>query len=123
MKWIVASILLSLMASQSFSRDRILYVTHEPGRWHEYTPQLESFIALAAEADWELTVASGSREETVEFLKNENFATGQDAVVYNVCLADSRDIAAMSNLIKQITVNGVPAILSRSNSLCRFHLR
>ncbi|MEH6593315.1 MAG: ThuA domain-containing protein [Halioglobus sp.] len=111
MKWILASFFLWLIPGQVFAQDRILYVTHEPGRWHEYSPQLSSFRALAVEANWKLTVATGTMDETVEFLKQENFARDQDAIVYNFCMADSRDIAAMSNLISQTADHGVPALL------------
>ena len=41
----------------------------------------------------------------------QDYAAGQDVVVYNFCLAASRDIAAMENLISQTRDSGVPALL------------
>ena len=105
-------VILSALASpQALSANKVLYVTHEPGRWHEYTPQLASFREIAEEAKWELTVATGSVEETLAFLGKRDFSAGQDAVVYNFCLADSSDLVAMTNLMRQTEEGGVPALL------------
>ena len=108
---LLAALFSVLVAPVALSANRVLYVTHEPGRWHEYTPQLASFREIAKEAQWELTVATGSVEETLAYLGAAEFSFGQDAIVYNFCLADSSDLAAMSNLIKQTEEYGVPALL------------
>ena len=31
-------------------KKKVLYVTHEPGRWHKYTPQMAIFKQIAAKA-------------------------------------------------------------------------
>ncbi len=90
---------------------RVLYVSHEPGRWHDYTRQREVFQTIAADAGWDLTVISGDKEAMLAFLRRPDYAAGQDAIVYNFCLADSRDIAAMDNLMRQTREGGVPAVL------------
>ncbi|NND66880.1 MAG: hypothetical protein HKN19_04755 [Halioglobus sp.] len=104
---------LTLLCASTYAQaePRVLYVTHEPGRWHDYTAQLNTFRDIAADANWELTVASGDVDALLAFLKQPNYADDHDAVVYNFCLANSRDIAAMENLIAQTEVNGVPALL------------
>ena len=40
---------------------KILYFTHEPGKWHKYSPQKEVFIKVAKEAGWDLTVSKIGR--------------------------------------------------------------
>jgi Trehalose utilisation len=90
---------------------KVLYVTHEPGRWHDYTAQLNAFRAVAQGSEWDLTVASGDKDALFEFLRSANFAAEQDVVVYNFCLANSQDIGAMENLIIQTTEGGIPAML------------
>jgi len=107
---LTTALLLSLAAS-ALASDKVLYVTHEPGRWHKYSEQLAVVEALAAQADWELAVATGSYDETLEFLQTPDFGLGYSAIVYNFCFADSRDLDAMTNLISQTTDNGIPAML------------
>lgn len=108
---LLAALLLAITSAAASAAGRVMYVTHEPGRWHDYTSQLADFREVAATAGWDLTVASGDKDRLFEFLRGPDFAAGQDAVVYNFCLADSRDMAAMRNIIKQTTEGGVPALL------------
>lgn len=107
---ITAAVLL-LTGQLAMAAGKVLYVTHEPGRWHDYAAQLADFREIAASAGWALTVASGDKDQLFDFLKSDEFAAGQGAVVYNFCLADSRDMAAMQNLISQTVDDGVPAVL------------
>lgn len=103
----------SLLSASLFASadNRVLYVTHEPGRWHDYTSQRVAFEAIANQAGWGLTVASGDKDDLFAFLRSKDFAAGQDAIVYNFCLANSRDMVAMENLIAQTTEQGIPALL------------
>lgn len=100
-----------LLPPVALADGKVLYVTHEPGRWHDYSEQRQAFERLADEAGWELTVASGDKDSMLAFLRSPDYAAGQDAVVYNFCLADSRDMAAMENLVSQTREGGVPALL------------
>ena len=77
----------------------------------EIARALAAFRGLASAAGWELTVASGDVDDTMAFLRSPDFAAGQDAIVYNFCFADSRDLDAMRNLIAQTEEHGVPALL------------
>ena len=104
-------LLLYLLSATVYAENKVLYVTHEPGRWHDYTAQLASFKTISNEADWDLTVATGSVEELLLFLKSDDFGLGFDAIVYNFCLADSKDLTAMQNLKRQTEVHDVPALL------------
>lgn len=90
---------------------RVLYVTHEPGRWHNYTAQLQAFRELAATAEWDLTVASGDVDALLAYLKQPGYAAGRDVIVYNFCLANSQDTAALDNVIAQTEQAGIPALL------------
>jgi len=90
---------------------KVLYVTHEPGKYHKYTPQLAEFKKIAEEAKWKLTVITGTMEELIENLKKPDFAKGYDAIVYNFCLAHCADLEACENTIAQTRDNGVPAML------------
>ena len=109
--FLVASALLLASESSVAGDGKVLYVTHEPGKWHDYSSQLQSFREVADEAGWELTVATGDKKSLSGFLHGEDYAAGQDVVVYNFCLADSRDMDAMQNLMAQTVVGGVPAML------------
>jgi len=51
-----------LFPALALAGGKVLYVTHEPGRWHDYSQQREVFVAIADEAGWDLTVASGDKE-------------------------------------------------------------
>lgn len=103
--------LLTCAGTLAQANGKVMYVTHEPGRWHDYSAQLADFREVATSAGWDLTVATGDKDQLFEFLRSENFAAGQEAVVYNFCLADSGDMAAMQNLIAQTVEGGVPAVL------------
>jgi len=91
---------------------KVLYVTHEPGHWHDYSTQLRIFKEeIASKQSWEVTVITGSYKEVIEKLHNPDFAKGYDAVVYNYCFAESPDLESCANVIKQTRDHGVPAML------------
>jgi hypothetical protein len=101
-----------LLAASAFAeKTKVLYVTHEPGRWHKYTPQLAIFIEIGEKAGWDVTVMTGEHDAQIEKLRSEGYAKGYDAVVYNFCFAHSRDSEAAANLMNQTRVHGVPALL------------
>ena len=100
-----------LLPALAQAQGKVLYVTHEPGRWHDYTQQRQAFEGVAEAAGWELNVASGDKDTMLAFLRSADYAAEQDAVVYNFCLADSRDMEAMENLVRQTAELGVPALL------------
>ncbi len=111
MRKLLACVALLCLASTAHGDGKVLYVTHEPGRWHGYTAQLAAFREVAAGAGWELSVATGDVDELMAFLRSPDFAAGQDAIVYNFCLANSRDLEAMNNLMAQTKEHGVSALL------------
>jgi hypothetical protein len=113
MKSFLFSILtVCLLATTSASAgDKVLYVTHEPGTYHEYTPQLAAFKNIAKKAGWEVTYMTGEHEAQIAKLRTADYAEGYDAVVYNFCFAKTTDLDAASNLMDQTRVNGVPAML------------
>lgn len=90
---------------------RVLYFTHEPGKWHKYTPQLEHFKKIADKAKWEYSVMTGSHDSQINQLRAKDFGKGFDAIVYNFCFAKSEDHEACQNLQDQTTIHGVPALL------------
>ena len=92
-------------------KKKVLYFTHEPGKWHKYTPQKAMFIKLAEKAGWELTVSTGEHAPQVLALRNPDLTKGFDAVVYNYCFASSKDLQAVANVIAQTRENGTPAML------------
>lgn len=110
----IASLTLALIVSSvsAFAAGKVLYVTHEPGKWHKYTPQLQIFKEqIAAKAGWDITVMTGTYDGLIEKLKKKNFAKGYDAIVYNYCLAESEDLDACFNVMRQTRGLGVPAML------------
>lgn len=91
---------------------KVLYVTHEPGRWHRYTPQREIFEKIAKEQNWKLKVLSGSQDDVVTKLATEkDFGKGADVIVYNFCLAKKEKLDVPHNIITQTKDKGIPALL------------
>ena len=116
--FVLSYCLISTLAQRHASADepkaetkRVLYVTHEPGTYHKYTPQLEIFRGIAKRAGWEVTVHTGEHEPQIKRLRTPDFGKGFDAIVYNFCFAGSRDLEAADNLMAQTREHGVPALL------------
>jgi hypothetical protein len=101
----------AVSTAQAADATKVLYFTHEPGRWHKYTPQMEIFKKLGADAGWKVTVMTGSHDDQIKKLRTPDFGKGYDAIVYNFCFAKSSDMAAAANLMKQTREHGVPAML------------
>ena len=94
------------------SQPKVLYVTHEPGKYHDYTGQRKVFEEIAAKQNWKTTVLSSSYEGlTKRFSDDADFAKGYDVVIYNICMADTTDTMAAYNVIKQTNEHGVNALL------------
>ncbi|MCM8533949.1 MAG: ThuA domain-containing protein [Lentisphaeraceae bacterium] len=102
---------LFILPSFLSAEKKVLYFTHEPGRWHKYTPQISEFKDIGKEAGWNVTISTGEHKEQLNKLKVKDYAKGFDAVVYNFCFASDHDLDACSNLMKQTKENGVPAML------------
>ncbi|MEJ6571408.1 MAG: ThuA domain-containing protein [Akkermansiaceae bacterium] len=108
----VALLLTAVSAyAQAAEKTKVLYITHEPGKYHKYTPQLAIFKEVGKKAGWDVTVMTGEHQAQIKKLRTKNFAEGYDAVVYNFCFAGCRDLEAADNLMDQTRVNGVPALL------------
>ena len=90
---------------------KVLYVTHEPGKYHDYTAQRKIFEGIADEAKWELTVHSGDHDSQLKNLADPTLTDGYDAVVYNFCFAHSKDLLTTENIIKQTREKGTPAMV------------
>ncbi len=91
---------------------KVLYVTHEPGQYHDYTGQRKIFEKIAAKQTWETTILSDSYDGLIKrFSEDEDFAKGYDVVVYNICVANTTDTLAAYNVMKQTTEHGVNAFL------------
>jgi hypothetical protein len=100
----------ALSADQAKAK-KVLYVTHEPGRWHAYSPQLRALKEIAAEAKWDLKVITGDHDGQIGMLRTPEYAKGYDAIIYNFCFAKSTDTDAAANLMMQTRELGVPAML------------
>jgi hypothetical protein len=109
--FILTSLVLASFIRPSMAGKKVLYFTHEPGRWHKYTTQKKIFEQIAKKADWEVTVMSGEHEAQIKKLRTPDFGKGYDAIVYNFCFAKSRDLEAQANLVAQTREHGVPALL------------
>ena len=91
---------------------KVLYVTHEPGTYHRYTPQRKIFEELAKQNNWQLDVLSGSHDDVEEILATTpDFAQGADVVVYNFCMAHAKKLEAPFNIIQTTKEQGTPALL------------
>ncbi|MGK0237927.1 MAG: hypothetical protein ACI92G_001391 [Candidatus Pelagisphaera sp.] len=108
----ILSLALAVSSVSVLGAGKVLYVTHEPGQWHKYTPQLKVFKEqIAKKAGWDITIMTGDYDSLIEQLKKRNFAKGYDAIVYNYCLAKSTDLDAAANVMRQTRNGGVPAML------------
>ncbi|MGJ8671996.1 ThuA domain-containing protein [Rubritalea sp.] len=91
---------------------KVLYVTHEPGKYNDYTPQRKIFEQIAKDNGWQLTVMSGSFDEVENKLATKtDFGVGSDVIVYNVCMAHSDRLEAPHNIITHTKEKGIPSLL------------
>lgn len=111
-KIITACLSAATIGSISAESLDVLYVTHEPGRFHKYTPQREKFQELAKQNDWKLTVISGDQKEVQNKLATDpDFGKGADVIVYNFCFANCDDTRIPHNIITTTKDKGIPALL------------
>ena len=110
MKKLLLFSLIALIFSSCASK-KVLYVTHEPGRYHKYGPQKDIFIDVATKEGWDLTVSSGEHDPQIVELRDAKLLEGYDAIVYNFCFAHSNDLEAAANIISQTRENGTPAMV------------
>lgn len=91
---------------------KVLYVTMEPGRYHDYTTQKGLFSEISTKNKWDTTIMTSTYEGIIKKLAdNPNFGDGYDVIVYNFCVAGSQDLNAPYNIIEQTKTKGIPAML------------
>lgn len=91
---------------------KVLYVTHEPGKYHDYITQRAMFQKVADQQKWSVTVLSGSHDEMIEKLATTpDFGAGYDVIVYNFCFAHCDNLNVPHNIIQQTQEKGIPAML------------
>jgi len=91
---------------------KVLYVTHEPGRYHDYTSQRATFQKIADEQKWDVSVISGTHDEVIAKLASTpDFADGYDVIVYNFCFAKCANLNVPYNIMQQTEKKGIPAML------------
>lgn len=110
MKYLALLLVVAMSFIQAYGQ-KVLYITHEPGKSHEYTPQKEIFVSLGKEAGWKLTVSSGTHDDQLIRLEDPQLCDGYDVVVYNFCFAKTLNLNAASNIIDQTRNKGVPALV------------
>ncbi|WDE98621.1 hypothetical protein PQO03_12315 [Lentisphaera profundi] len=112
MKYLMLIMLGVLVGCSSVSKtQKVLYVTTEPGKHHDYTAQRLIFEKVALEAGWDYTVHSNEHYEQLKQLADSDLTKGYDAVIYNFCFANSKDLLTTENLIKQTREKGTPAMV------------
>lgn len=98
--------------SDSELRTKVLYVTHEPGKYHDYTAQRAIFDTIAHEQPWDVTILSATHDELVERLAGDpDFGKKADVIIYNICMAKELNLMVPYNIMRQTTVHGKPALL------------
>ena len=91
---------------------KVLYVTHEPGRYHDYTAQRKIFEGIAKESKWDLSVISASHDELITLLATTpDFGKDADVIVYNICMAKCDNPMVPYNIMQQTEAKGKPALL------------
>ncbi len=97
---------------QQEARTKVLYVTHEPGKFHDYTAQRSIFKEIAKDQPWDVTVLSATHDELVEIIAgDQDFAKDSDVIVYNICMAKELNLLVPHNIKRQTEVHGKPAML------------
>ena len=76
MKKLILLILITLTFLVQAEKKKVLYFTHEPGQWHDYTTQKKLFVQIAEKAGWDLTVSTGTYDGQIQALRSPDFAKG-----------------------------------------------
>ncbi|SMF58559.1 D-arabinono-1,4-lactone oxidase [Pseudobacteriovorax antillogorgiicola] len=91
---------------------KVLYLTDYSNGYHDYQAQGKATeLLLEQQLDSDVSIVGRSYEELTKFLGKENFGEGYDLIVYNACLADTREYVWAENIIRQTRDLGVPMIL------------
>ena len=91
---------------------KVLYITHLPGKYHDYKAQQNEFIKhITNFANVDVTYQAENLEKTLAFMKTPEYAVNYDVVIYNICLAHNTDTDLAHNMIEQTRTHGVPALL------------
>lgn len=99
-------------ASAEKAATKVLYVTFEPGKYHDYKPQKEIFMKISGKNKWNTSVITGTHDEVINKLASEpNFGDGYDLIVYNFCFAGCANLDVPYNIIEQTKIKGIPAML------------
>lgn len=107
-------LLLNLFASVLCHAEpvKVLYITHLPGRYHDYKAQMAEFKKHVPQfTEVEVTYQAGDHDATVAFLKTPDYAKNHDIIIYNICMAHSFDTEQAHNMIIQTAEQGKPAML------------
>jgi hypothetical protein len=103
-----------LLTSIAYSADpiKVLYITHIPGKYHDYKAQQAEFTKYVPQyAHVDVTYQAEDLDKTLAFMKQPEFAKGYDVIVYNICLAHNTDTDLAHNMIEQTRTHGIPAVL------------
>lgn len=102
-----------LLASSSLAKTpKALYLTDYSNLFHDYRAQVETFLpALQKQIDLEIDVIGKTKEELLATLAKRDFAVNYDLIIYNACLADTRDFRLARNLIDQFEKYNRPVML------------
>ena len=101
-----------IMAQAAFGKPyRALYLTDFSNPYHDYKEQVEKFLpALQQEFNFVVDVVGRNQGDLLRTLANPGFSASYDLLIYNACLADSRDYRLAYNLMRE-TAAGKATIL------------
>ena len=105
--------ILSFLYSQSLIAKayKTLYITDYSNIYHDYEEQSQKLIpALQKRFNLSVDITGRSKNELTETLMDPDFAKGYDLIIYNACLAYTREYILARNLMDQ-TANGTPTVL------------
>ncbi len=101
------------LVSKPLTPLKVLYVTHdESSKHHDYVGQHQVFESIATEQGWDYSILAPKSKGLIQTLEeNTDFAKGYDVVVYNFCVAGSKNLKAVANVINQTKKLHVDALL------------
>ena len=107
-----AAILFLILGSVAYGKPfKALYLTDFSNFYHDYKEISEEFLpALQERFNFTYDLVGRNQGDLIRTLSNPNFADGYDFIIYNACLADTRDYRLAKNLMNQ-TAKGIPTVL------------
>ena len=90
---------------------RVLYLSDFDDSYHKYEKQADVLVkGLEERLSIDVDLVGRNADEIRNTLGQSGFAKGYDLMIYNACIADTRNFIWASNVRTQIEEHGVPTV-------------